>query len=582
MTFSMLFSLTPRNKLQETKMKHFNKAFAASTLAVLTGMGVFTGSAFAATPIEASIQQITGEVRLIIKRELPSGEINYEKRMVPADEAETREALLLQDPSVLLVERDTLAFSPIPMVSPIPATSQALLDGGDPVDYSDPDYLNQPYFKADETYNSRLSEAHGRIRFTNRIRIGIIDGGYVRSPEVTYSEGSFIHFGSTSNQFYNDDPEIACGEGASTHGDQVSQIAAANSNNGIGIAGATQNADIVAASALGCFGNGTLGDAADQIRWLSGATISGLSDISEPVNIINLSLTAQTSCPTYMQDSVNYALDRGITVVAAAGNDTNDTANYAPANCDGVIAVAATQSDGSIASYSNLGAPVSVSAQGSEMAVYIDGRRGITSGTSFASPLVAGIIAAAMSERPNLTPAEIATIIAGSGKPLNDDVSGFGSGILDSMIFMDGAGVPREAVTAQSALSGEREQYQEALTHPAAAAFLQAETGTSGACELYQADGRFLESQGADDSIAVFSVGAGEPLLPTDSTATLINSTPGEDRLIITQADIDEASASGRQIGVANCNLTTGSNCSVKANVKAFDPAKITLPAICS
>jgi hypothetical protein len=107
-------------------------------------MGVFTGSAFAATPIEASIQQITGEVRLIIKRELPSGEINYEKRMVPADEAETREALLLQDPSVLLVERDTLAFSPIPMVSPIPATSQALLDGGDPVDYSDPDYLNQP------------------------------------------------------------------------------------------------------------------------------------------------------------------------------------------------------------------------------------------------------------------------------------------------------------------------------------------------------------------------------------------------------------------------------------------------------
>ena len=110
-------------------MKHFNKAFAASTLAVLTGMGVFTGSAFAATPIEASIQQITGEVRLIIKRELPSGEINYEKRMVPADEAETREALLLQDPSVLLVERDTLAFSPIPMVSPIPATSQALLDG---------------------------------------------------------------------------------------------------------------------------------------------------------------------------------------------------------------------------------------------------------------------------------------------------------------------------------------------------------------------------------------------------------------------------------------------------------------------
>jgi hypothetical protein len=211
-----------------------------------------------------------------------------------------------------------------------------------------------------------------------------------------------------------------------------------------------------------------------------------------------------------------------------------------------------------------------------------DGGISFVYGTSFASPLVTGVIAAALSERPNLTPAEVDAIIARSGKPLNDDVTGIGSGILDSMLFMDGAGVPREAVTAQSALSGEREQYQEALIHPAATAYLQAQTGTSGACELYQADGRYLETPGAEDSIAVFSVAAGEPLTPTDSTATIINSTPGTDKLIITQADIDAATASDRQIGVANCNIATGSNCSVKDNVKAFDPAEISLPAVCT
>jgi serine protease len=563
-------------------MKIVKTRVSVSMLVAMLGAGAFGTGFVSADPVGMSAQTFNGDVRLIVKRQLPNGETRYEKLTVPATEADAREALLLQDPSVLLVERDTIISNPVPLIRPVPVTAMTILDGGDPVDYSDPDYINQAYFRAGETFNTRLSEAHGRIRFTSKIRIGIIDGGFVISPEVTYTEGSSVTFATKSDQFYNSDQEIACPEGSSTHGDQVAQVAAANSNNGLGIAGATQNVEIVGARALGCDGSGLLGDASDQIRWLSGEAVSGLTDISSPVNIINMSLTAPMGCPTYMQEAIDAARDKNITIVVAAGNDSADAASYAPANCDGVITVAATEGDGTIASYSNLGVPVAVSAQGSSMPVLIDGVPNCADGTSFASPLVTGIIAAALSERPKLTPAEIDRIIAQSGKPLNDDVAGFGSGILDSMLFMDGAGVPREAVTAQSALTGEREQYQAALTHPAATAYLQAKTGTAGACELYQADGQYLESPGADDSIAVFSVADGEPLNPTDSTAIIINSTPEADKLIITQADIDAATGTNRQLGVAHCNLATGANCSVKDNVKAFDPADIALPAICS
>jgi subtilisin family serine protease len=578
----------PADKPRETKMKILKTHFAVSLLAALFSADSLAARKMLAEPVNMNIQEVHGKVRLIVKREFVNGEVGYEKITVPADEADAREAQLLQDPSVLLVERDTVSFNPIPTSEPVGTAIQAVLNGGDPVEYSDPQYANQRYFRAGETYNTRLSEAHGRVRFTNEIRIGIIDGGFVHSPEVTYTEGSSIDFGMKSNQFYNTDPEIDCAsqiENPSTHGHHVSQIAGANSNNGLGIAGATRNVELVAARSLDCRGSGLLGDNSDHIRWLAGDSVSGLKDISEPVDIINMSLGGYVSygCPTYMQDAINYARARNITVVVAAGNDTADTANYAPAGCEGVITVAATRAEGDLAGYSNFGDAVSVSAQGSQMDVFTeDGGISFVYGTSFASPLVTGVIAAALSERPNLTPAEVDAIIARSGKPLNDDVTGIGSGILDSMLFMDGAGVPREAVTAQSALTGEREQYQEALTHPAATAYLRAQTGTSGACELYQADGRYLETQGAEDSIAVFSVAAGEPLTPTDSTATIINSTPGTDKLIITQADIDAATASDRQIGVANCNIATGSNCSVKDNVKAFDPAEISLPAICT
>ena len=555
--------------------------FTTTVLAALIGTASIQSSlAIAETPVDMRIHEVNGEIRLIVKRAGVNNETSYETITVPADQANNREAELLADPSVIRVERDVVSFNPIPLSEPFNAYSrQSAATGTEPATYSDPLYSEQRYFRASETYNSRLSEAHGRLAFTKTIRIGVVDGGFIPSPEVPYVEGATQMGASSGADFYNSD--VGCAEGSSIHGHWVSQVVGATANNGIGIAGVARNIELIAARSLSCDGFGNLSDNADSVRYLIGESVTGSPVISEPVDVINMSLAAMAACPTYMQDAINSALAMNIPVIVAAGNESSDAANYTPANCDGVVTVAATTTSGAAASYTNLGASVDIAAQGSEVPVLNeDGSTTLIFGTSFAAPVVAGVVAATLTDR-NLTVSEIAAIVTGSGKPLQGSSAGAGAGILDSMLFLDGAGIPRETVTAQSALSGEREQFQAALTHPDVSTYLQAQTGSTGACEIYEINGEYLSNPTPGDSISVFSVAAGEPLSPADSTANLISSTNDIGALVVSQADFDAATGTNRQLGVAHCNATTGANCSVKDTVKALNPADISTPAVC-
>ncbi|OLF81885.1 hypothetical protein AWH63_10095 [Marinobacter sp. C18] len=575
-------------------MKLMNHTLTTTVLAAMIGAASIQGpAAIAAEPVDMNIREINGKVHLIVQRKGVNNETRYEQVIVPADEADNREAELLLEPNVISVDRDIVTYSPIPLSEPAPSysRSQAVTRGQntDAAQYSDPLFNLQEHFDVGETFNTRLSEAHGRLSFDNTIRVGIVDGGFIRSSEVTYVEGASQNYGKGAD-FYNDDPGIECpflanGAEKDTHGDWVAQVLGANTNNGLGIAGAAQNVELVAARSMSCTGVGTSFENAESVRWLAGDSIIDVPDISEPVDVINMSLSASGSlCPAYMQDAIDYATARGIIVVVAAGNDSEDTNTVLPANCDGVVTVAATTSSGGIASYSNFGDAVDIAAQGSGVTVLDNGVDPINIfGTSFATPIVAGAIASALSDRPNLTPAEVLTIVSNSGKAFSTSGNtGYGVGILDAMLFLDGAGVARDSLTFDSALGAEREQFLTALLHPAASAYIQAQTGATDACEIYEVNGEALSEPTADDSIAVFSVAAGEPLDPTNGTASIIASTTEVEDLVISQSDIDTANGSNRQLGVAHCNLTTGANCSVKDTVKTLDTASVTLPNACT
>ncbi|WP_107728632.1 peptidase S8 [Desmospora activa] len=164
------------------------------------------------------------------------------------------------------------------------------------------------------------------------------------------------------------------------HGTHVAGIAAANTNNGIGIAGTAPNVSIYAVRVLDANGSGSLESVASGIRDAADAG----------AEVINLSLGAYQGAQT-LEEAVNYAHNQGSIVLAAAGNDGSSSPNY-PAYYDNAIAVASTTSSDSRSSFSNYGSWVDIAAPGSSIYSTVPGG-GYQSldGTSMATPFAAGV-----------------------------------------------------------------------------------------------------------------------------------------------------------------------------------------------
>src|SRR5690606_28841412 len=109
---------------------------------------------------------------------------------------------------------------------------------------------------------------------------------------------------------------------------------------------------------------GTLSDIVDGMRWAVGLPVEGAPRNPTPARIVNMSFSGTGACGPVLQRAITEVLARGALVVAAAGNDDDDVAQHWPANCNGVVAVAATSRDGSRAHYSNAGTGIAVAAPG--------------------------------------------------------------------------------------------------------------------------------------------------------------------------------------------------------------------------
>jgi serine protease len=232
-------------------------------------------------------------------------------------------------------------------------------------------------------------------------------------------------------------------ESSSWHGTHVAGTIAAKTNNGVGVAGVAYGAKIVPARVLGKCG-GYTSDIADAIVWASGGTVTGVPANANKARVLNLSLGGSGACDTTTQNAINSARSRGAVVVVAAGNSNVNAANASPANCAGVITVAAVNRSGGKASYSNYGANVDVAAPGGDSggAILSTWNAGTTTpagdnygtmmGTSMATPHVAGVAALMLAKNPNLTPDEVEARLKATVRAFPAACSGCGAGIVDA------------------------------------------------------------------------------------------------------------------------------------------------------
>ncbi len=236
------------------------------------------------------------------------------------------------------------------------------------------------------------------------------------------------------------------------HGTHVAGIIAAETDNAQGVAGLGWETQIVPYKVLDNDGNGTTSGIVDAIY---AATDAG-------AKVINMSLgSAPGAGPcsnfTTLQAAIDYAYDHGVLVVVAAGNDSDDASTVVPANCAHVLTVSSTDSDDSLSSFSNTGSVIDVSAPGGFIySTVLDDSYTYMSGTSMATPYVAGLAALVFAAHPAYTPDQVASAILDRavdlGLPGWDDH--FGCGRIDAFeaVAAGAAGaVPQCHTTALSA-----------------------------------------------------------------------------------------------------------------------------------
>lgn len=320
------------------------------------------------------------------------------------------------------------------------------------VEYAQPNYIahalmvpNDPYYRPyqwnlDNSVKGGINmEEAWDISTGNSVVVAIVDtgiayenyGSYCKAPDLANT--CFVQgYNFVNNSVHANDNN--------NHGTHVAGTIAQSTNNSLGVAGIAYNSCLMPVKVLDSSGSGSYANVANGIRYAA----------DHGAKVINLSLGGSASDNT-LRDAVQYAYTKGVTVLAACGNDNTNSCLYPAAYDDYVIAVGATQYDETKAPYSSYGPALDVVAPGGNTGVdqngdgYGDGILQQTfasslrvcsfayyffQGTSMATPHVSGIAALLISKGNATTPDQIRTALQSTAKDLGvsgrDDTYGYG------------------------------------------------------------------------------------------------------------------------------------------------------------
>lgn len=247
------------------------------------------------------------------------------------------------------------------------------------------------------------AEAWALTQGNRKVVVGIVDGGVdINHPDLAAniwtnrgeSAGVIDHDGNGYKgdvhgwDFIHNDADPRPDSNTHVHGTHVAGSIGAVGGNGIGVAGEALQVQLMPLKFIGTDGSGSTSDAIRAIDY----------GIKNGAHVLNMSW-ASSDFSSALYEALQRARAAGILVVAAAGNDGQNADHYpqypAAYGLDNIISVAATGESDQLAAFSNFGATsVDVAAPGlSILSTFPGGGYGSLSGTSMASPLVAGLAA---------------------------------------------------------------------------------------------------------------------------------------------------------------------------------------------
>jgi subtilisin family serine protease len=290
------------------------------------------------------------------------------------------------------------------------------------VEFAEPHYIFMPNEVNDTYYQSYqwnlpavgTEEGWTITRGSKKVKIAVVDTGVdLNHPDLS---------GKIVDGYNALDPKAPPIDD-NGHGTHVAGIIAADSNNGQGVAGITWYNPIIPVKVMNAKGHGGSFDIAQGIRWA----------VDHGANVINLSLGNYQIC-SVMEDAINYAVNKDVVVISAAGNDNTSQPSY-PAAFPGVLGVAAVDYNGNRAQFSNYGDYVDVAAPGVDIpSTYANGQYAALSGTSMAAPHVTALAGLIRSINPNLKSNEVLDMIIHNTQKSSQATPNpfYGNGIIDN------------------------------------------------------------------------------------------------------------------------------------------------------